>query len=173
MVALTTGLGWWLTGTIAPFTLRWGALLLYPLSLWLLYLTGRRLYGERAGTLAVAIASLAPLLWLGFGTLTSPDNGLMLFWSLSLYLAAVEFFAPRPSGPQRRRLDLSPQLAGGAVGANPGAGGVEQVPRVYFGVGVGGLYPDPAALVAGVAIALGGGCPGAVCAHPRPPLGLE
>ncbi len=33
IVALTTGIGWWITQAITPFTLRWGALLLYTVSL--------------------------------------------------------------------------------------------------------------------------------------------
>jgi 4-amino-4-deoxy-L-arabinose transferase-like glycosyltransferase len=119
MVALTTGLGWWLTGTIAPFTLRWGALLLYPLSLGLLYLTGRRLYDDRTGTLAVAIATLAPLLWLAFGTLTAPDNGLMLFWSLSLYIAAVEFLPP-PARVRSGRWQYHPSWRLGLLGVTLG-----------------------------------------------------
>jgi 4-amino-4-deoxy-L-arabinose transferase-like glycosyltransferase len=92
IVALTTGAGWWLTGVITPFTIRLGALLIHGLSLGLLYLTTTHLYSRRTGFLAVAIATLVPLFWLGFGVLTSPDNALILFWSLVLYGAAVEFF---------------------------------------------------------------------------------
>ena len=92
MAALTTGLGWWLTGVITPFTLRLGALLLHGISLVLLYRTAAHLYNRRTGFLAVAIASLVPLFWIGFGVLTSPDNALILFWSLVLYGAALEFF---------------------------------------------------------------------------------
>lgn len=136
MVALTTGLGWWLTGTIAPFTLRWGALLLYPLSLWLLYLTGRRLYGERAGTLAVAIASLAPLLWLGFGTLTSPDNGLMLFWSLSLYLAAVEFLPSAHRVHSGGGWTYRPSWRVGLLGLTLGLAGLSKYHGFILGLGL-------------------------------------
>lgn len=92
IVALTTGVGWWLTGVITPFTIRLGALLIQGLSLGLLYLATAHLYDRRTGFLAVAIATLVPLFWLGFGVLTSPDNALILFWSLVLYGAAVEFF---------------------------------------------------------------------------------
>jgi 4-amino-4-deoxy-L-arabinose transferase-like glycosyltransferase len=94
MVALTTGLGIWLTGWATPFTLRIGALVLYTGSLWLLYLTGRHLFGQRAARLTLAIATLTPLFMLGFGVLTSPDNGLVWFGTLTLYVAAQEFFLP-------------------------------------------------------------------------------
>ncbi len=92
IVALTTGVGWWLTGVIAPVTIRLGALLLHGMSLSLLYLTAAHLYSRRTGILAVTIATLVPLFWIGFGVLTSPDNALILFWSLVLYGAALEFF---------------------------------------------------------------------------------
>ncbi|MGD1904571.1 MAG: ArnT family glycosyltransferase [Leptolyngbyaceae cyanobacterium] len=92
MVALTTGVGWWLTGVITPLTIRLGALLLHCVSLGLLYLAATHLYGRRTGLIAAAISTLVPLFWIGFGVLTSPDNSLLLFWGLVLYGAAVEFF---------------------------------------------------------------------------------
>jgi 4-amino-4-deoxy-L-arabinose transferase-like glycosyltransferase len=98
LVALTTGFGWWLTGIISPFTLRLGALLLYTLSLWLLYRVGSRLFSAAVGRMALAIATLTPLFMIGFGILTSPDNALILFWTLTLYWAVVEFF-PTDSAP--------------------------------------------------------------------------
>jgi 4-amino-4-deoxy-L-arabinose transferase-like glycosyltransferase len=106
MVALTTGLGWWTTGVIAPFTIRIGALLSYTVSLLFLYSLGDRLFSARTGLLAVAIATLMPLLFLSFGLLTAPENGLILFWTAALYYAAVEFFprgrSPRPYRPTYR-----------------------------------------------------------------------
>lgn len=92
VVAVTTGLGWWLTDTIAPITIRIGALGLYSFNLWLFYRVAKRLFDAETGGLAVAIASLSPLLWLTFGVLTSPDNGLILGWTLTLWVAAWEFF---------------------------------------------------------------------------------
>ncbi|MDB9527709.1 glycosyltransferase family 39 protein [Oscillatoria sp. CS-180] len=91
MVALTTGLGWWPTGIITPLTIRLGALGLHTLSLLLLYLVARHLFNEKTGVLTIAIASIAPILWIAFGVLTSPDNGLIFFWTLTLLIAAWEF----------------------------------------------------------------------------------
>ncbi len=96
MVALTTGVGWWLTGVISPFTIRLGALGLYCLSLGLLYGAATRLFSAAVGKMTVAIVTLIPLFTIGFGILTSPDNGLILFWSATLLVAAWEFF-PGPS----------------------------------------------------------------------------
>ena len=92
MVALTTAAGPWLTGYISPLTIRLGALVLYGLSTGLLYLTGRHLFGMAAARGAVAIASICPLFVLSFGLLTAPDNGLIFWWSLVMYVAVLEFF---------------------------------------------------------------------------------
>ena len=99
MVALTTGLGWWTTGIISPLTIRVGALLLYGISLMLLYLAARRMYNPAVGQMTMAFGTLMPLIVIAFGILTSPDNGLMLFWSATLLAALWEFF------PNRRRLN--------------------------------------------------------------------
>jgi hypothetical protein len=100
MVALTTGMGWWLTGTISPLTIRIGALLLYCLSLWLLYLVATRLFSAAVGQMTLALVTLMPLMTIGFGILTSPDNGLILFWTATLLVAVWEFF---PSASRQKR----------------------------------------------------------------------
>ncbi|NMF85739.1 glycosyltransferase family 39 protein [Nodosilinea sp. P-1105] len=92
IVAWTTGLGWWLTGVISPLTIRLGALGLYCLSLGLLYLTATYLYAAAVGVMTVALVTLIPLFTIGFGILTAPDTGLILFWSATLLTAAWEFF---------------------------------------------------------------------------------
>lgn len=92
LVSLTTGLGWWLTGSISQFTIRIGALLVHSLTLVLLYLTARRLFSVQSARLTLAIATIVPLFMIGFGILTSPDNTLILFWTATCYLAACEFF---------------------------------------------------------------------------------
>lgn len=92
VVAWTAGLGIWLTGTVTPLTLRLGALSLFTGSLWLLFATGRWLFGERVGLIGCAIASLTPLFFFSFGILSAPDNALIFFWSAALYLCAQEFF---------------------------------------------------------------------------------
>ena len=98
MVALTTGIGWWITGVISPFTLRLGALVIYCISLGLIYLTATRLFSAAVGYMTLVIVTLIPLLTIAFGILNSPDNALALFWSATLLVAAWEFF------PSSRRL---------------------------------------------------------------------
>ncbi len=101
-VALTAGLGVWATGNATPFSLRLGALAFFTASLWLLHATGEWLFGRRVGLISCAIASLTPLFLLSFGVLAAPDNALIFFWSLALYLCAREFF---PKGYSRSHSD--------------------------------------------------------------------
>ncbi|WP_271253759.1 ArnT family glycosyltransferase [Pseudanabaena sp. Chao 1811] len=95
LVALTTGIGVWLTGAVTPFTIRIGGVLLYTGTLIFSYLASKKLFGERTATLTLAILTTIPIFQIAFGILTLPDNALMFFWSACLYVAATEFF---PSG---------------------------------------------------------------------------
>lgn len=111
LVALTTGFGPWLTGIVSPGSIRLGSVLLYTGSLWWLYRTGLLLFSPQVGRLALAIASLAPIFWIGFGVLTLPDSPLMVFWTIALLVASQEFFAPQTYQPTGRLA-----LLGGLVG---------------------------------------------------------
>lgn len=108
VVAITTGVGWWLTDTIAPLTIRVGALASFTLSLLLFYRVADHLFDRKTGILAVAIASLSPLLWLTFGVLTAPDNGLILFWTVTLWIAVLEFFPDRQTAGWAANLEPRP-----------------------------------------------------------------
>jgi 4-amino-4-deoxy-L-arabinose transferase-like glycosyltransferase len=92
LVALTTAIGVWLTGDVSQFTIRIGTLLLYPVTLWFLYRATVQLFSTQVGVLTLAIASMIPIFQIGFGTLTFPDVPLMFFWSMTLWVAACEFF---------------------------------------------------------------------------------
>ncbi|MEO1592274.1 MAG: glycosyltransferase family 39 protein [Cyanobacteria bacterium J06632_22] len=92
MVALTTGIGPWLTGMVSQFTIRLGTLGLFTGSLVLLYATARHLWGRRAARLTLTIATLTPLFFLAFGILTAPDSGLIFFGTLTVFWASREFF---------------------------------------------------------------------------------
>ncbi len=92
LVALTTGIGVWLTGAVTPFTIRLGGVLLYTGTLIFSYLTSKRLFGDRTATLTLGILTTIPIFQIAFGILTLPDNPLMFFWSACLYVATTEFF---------------------------------------------------------------------------------
>nr|WP_199289013.1 glycosyltransferase family 39 protein [Pseudanabaena sp. FACHB-1998] len=92
LVALTTGLGVWLTGAVTPFTIRIGGILLYTGTLIFSYLASRKLFGDRTATLTLGILTTIPIFQIAFGILTLPDNALMFFWAACLWVAAEEFF---------------------------------------------------------------------------------
>ena len=96
LVALTTGLGVWVTGEVNQFTIRIGTLMIFTLSLYLLYLTGKKLFNHRSGLFTLIITSLIPIFTVAFGVLTLPDVPLIFFWTLSLWLAVDEFFCHSP-----------------------------------------------------------------------------
>ena len=96
LVALTTGLGVWVTGEVNQFTIRIGTLMIFTLSLYLLYLTGKKLFNHRSGLFTLIITSLIPIFTIAFGVLTLPDVPLIFFWTLSLWLAVDEFFCHSP-----------------------------------------------------------------------------
>ena len=91
-VALTTGIGVWLTGEVNQFTLRIGTLIIFTLSLYLLYLTGKQLFNHQSALLTLIINSLIPIFTVAFGVLTLPDVPLIFFWTLTLGYSATEFF---------------------------------------------------------------------------------
>jgi hypothetical protein len=96
LVALTTAFGIWASGgEVSALTIRLGNVLLYTVTLFALYRAGRHLFGPRVGLMALVLASIAPIFTVAFGTMTLPDGPLMVFWLLTLWLAAVEFFPER------------------------------------------------------------------------------
>jgi 4-amino-4-deoxy-L-arabinose transferase-like glycosyltransferase len=104
LVAFTTGAGVWLTGEVSQFTIRIGTLFLYTFSLLFLYLSAIKLYTPQIAINTLAIASAIPIFQIAFGVLTVPDTPLLFFWSLSLWLAAHEFFTDRSYRPSYRLL---------------------------------------------------------------------
>lgn len=101
LVGWVAELGIALTGQVSPLTLRLGSLLLYTASSLLLALSAKHLFSERAGRLTLALAAGIPIFSVAFGSLILPDSPLIFFWSLTLYLAALEFFpaSPVPNRP--------------------------------------------------------------------------
>lgn len=93
LVSLTTGIGVWLTGEVNQFTIRIGTLIIFTGSLYLLYLTGKKLFNEESGLLTLTIASIIPIFTIAFGVLTLPDVPLIFFWTLTLLCCYYEFFA--------------------------------------------------------------------------------
>ncbi len=129
LVALSTGFGVWLTGYVSPFTIRLGALLLFTAALYFLYRATARLFSQQAGVLALTIAAIAPIFQIGFGILTLPDAPLMAFWSLTLWVAAAEFF-PQNDAPYRPSYRLA------TIGLLVGLACLSKYHGVLLGVGL-------------------------------------
>ncbi len=102
LVALTTGIGVFLTGEVSQFTIRIGGLFLYTFSLLFLYLAALQLYTLQIAINALAIASVIPIFQIVFGVLALPDTSLLFFWAISLWLAVHEFFNHRFYQPSYR-----------------------------------------------------------------------
>jgi Dolichyl-phosphate-mannose-protein mannosyltransferase len=108
LVALTTGLGPWLTGEVSQFTIRIGSLVFYTGTLTFLYLTSAQLFSKRVAIWTLALATTIPIFQVCFGILNLPDVPLMFFWSAALYMAAREFFhEPQTYRPSYRLAIIS------------------------------------------------------------------
>lgn len=88
LVALTAGIGVWLTGAVTPFTIRIGGVFTLYGDIDFSYLASRRLFGDRTATLTLAILTTIPIFQIAFGILTLPDNALMFFWAVCLWIAS-------------------------------------------------------------------------------------
>jgi dolichol-phosphate mannosyltransferase len=60
------------------------AIALWPVSAWLLFLTGRLWFGREAAERAVLLFCLTPI-YVAFGFIVTPDAPLIFFWLLTLY----------------------------------------------------------------------------------------
>ncbi|HTF56787.1 MAG TPA: glycosyltransferase family 39 protein [Planctomycetota bacterium] len=93
--------GWtiWLSRTLfgdGALGFRVVSILLGGLTIWLSFLAGRRLYGERAGRRAAILAGLAPLLFL-LETRAMPDGPLLCFWAATVWALAHALSGDRPA----------------------------------------------------------------------------
>lgn len=84
-VAVTAGIGFWLTGIRNPLTLRLGAILLFLGSSFLLYESTRILFNRKAAVYALLLFHFTPYFVFGVGLFVFPDNALTFFWLLALY----------------------------------------------------------------------------------------
>ncbi len=85
MVAVTAGVGMWLTGVVHPFTLRLGALLLFLGTAGILYRLVREIKDEQAALWSVMALHVTPYFLFGMGAFVIPDNALGFFWMSTLY----------------------------------------------------------------------------------------
>lgn len=91
MVALTAGMGHWLTGSFSSLSLRMGAILLFIATCWITFLAAYRLWGRDAARWAVVLLQVIPLFSFGVGAFVIPDNALAFFWVTGLY-SLIRYF---------------------------------------------------------------------------------
>ena len=85
LVAFTAGFGRWLTGSWSPLSLRLGALLIFVLSVWMIYLITEKLFNRKAAVISVAFIHVIPYFLVGMGAFVIPDNALSFFTHLFIY----------------------------------------------------------------------------------------
>ncbi len=89
LVAITAGLGRWLTGWQHPVTLRFGAVLWFTFTLAGFYSLARAMYNRKAGLIALLLAHTTPYFLVGAGAFVIPDNALSAAWVWGLYITWV------------------------------------------------------------------------------------
>ena len=99
MVGLTAAIGLKLAGWASPlFGLRFGFIVMFAGSSWLMARIARRYFGEWAGVLAVFALNGTLYHGLMISTLAEPDGPLLFFWLLTLDRLSLAFDAPEKTG---------------------------------------------------------------------------
>jgi len=82
IVAVTAGLGRWLSGSFSTLSLRFGAILLFLISAMLMYYIIRSLFNRKAAIFSILFLHTIPYFFVGMGAFVIPDNALGVFWLL-------------------------------------------------------------------------------------------
>ncbi len=90
-----------LLGGAGPLVLRLPFVLMFAGTTWLLFVTGRRLFGARPAFLAVLLMNVAPAFSLRAGFWLGPDGPLAFFWVACTWCLVQLFFAEPARHPLR------------------------------------------------------------------------
>ncbi|MBC8527289.1 MAG: glycosyltransferase family 39 protein [Candidatus Cloacimonetes bacterium] len=85
IVAITAGIGHWLSGSYSPFSLRVGALVIFLFSAILIYQISLDIFNRGAARIALIFVHIIPYFLIGMGAFVIPDNALGLFWLLFMF----------------------------------------------------------------------------------------
>lgn len=92
----------WFTNLItpgeAPVLLRLPFILMFSLSTWVIFQTGRRLQSDRAGWIAALLFNISLLFQVSIGGWAQPEAPLILFWLLTVWFL-LDIFAEEPKAP--------------------------------------------------------------------------
>jgi hypothetical protein len=92
-------LGTELFGQIGPLALRLPTTLLFAGTTWLVFTTGRRLFGPWPGAYAAVMLNLAPVFSVSTASHLLPDGPLMFFWAAGVRCLAELICQPEPRRP--------------------------------------------------------------------------
>ena len=81
-VALTAGIGRYISGSFSTLSLRFGAILLFVASAILMYYIVRSLFNRKAAIFSLLFLHTIPYFFVGMGAFVIPDNALGVFWLL-------------------------------------------------------------------------------------------
>jgi Dolichyl-phosphate-mannose-protein mannosyltransferase len=86
LIAISAGLGYWITNIWNSLSLRLGAIISFTIALLGFYHLAYRLYGRKAAILAIVIPHATPFFTIGAGAFVLPDNTLVASWIWFLYV---------------------------------------------------------------------------------------
>ena len=99
MLALVESIGPVLSGSTSPMSLRFGFVLLFAGSTWLLYRLTARSFGDRAGLMAALAMNVSAYHTAAAGAFALPDGPLLFFWLLTLDRIDLALRSPAKVGP--------------------------------------------------------------------------
>ncbi|MBU0519534.1 glycosyltransferase family 39 protein [bacterium] len=84
-VAISAGIGYWITGIHDALSLRFGAIILFLFTTAFLYQLTLSLYNQTAARLTIALLHITPFFLVGMGAFVIPDNVLGVCWAGFLF----------------------------------------------------------------------------------------
>jgi len=84
LVAVSAGLGRFLTGVSNSLTLRIGAIVIFVFTSLSVYKLAEKIFNKKTGIISVILLNIIPYFCVGLGAFVIPDNFLGLFWVGSL-----------------------------------------------------------------------------------------
>jgi 4-amino-4-deoxy-L-arabinose transferase-like glycosyltransferase len=113
--AFLAWLSLYVTGEISNLILRLPFVALFSATTWLMFLTGRRLFGPWAGFLSALLLNITPVFALSAGMFFQPDGPLMFFWLATVYFLVPLLVDDRGTPPARRAWILAGVMLGLAL----------------------------------------------------------
>jgi len=85
LVAVTAGIGRWLSDSYSSLSLRAGSIVLFTFTSVIIYHSVKELFDSASAVIALILLNTTPFFFMGIGSFVFPDNALAFFWSLFLF----------------------------------------------------------------------------------------